>query len=150
MKRLGTVKWKFGNSLPFQVRDPVRFKLKHIDVQLMRFSLPYSSDAMSDLGGKDHEPETSLHSVHAWFHFTLITNNLQHRNSICRWTESSYVNVSQCVVKVLAALPKYLHRNLTSSAASRVEITFTMEISLSSSAVTFHYNFFSLHQFQMQ
>lgn len=56
-------------------------------------------------GRKGRGPETSRpFSVHAWFHLTLITDNLRHRNSICRWAESAYVNVSRRVVKVFAAV----------------------------------------------
>lgn len=46
----------------------------------MRFSLPYSSRDAIDLGGK-WTRNISPFSVHAWLHFTVITDNLWHRNS---------------------------------------------------------------------
>lgn len=95
-------------------------------------------------------------SVHAWFHFTLITDNLWHRNSIwteCRWIESRYVNVSQCVVKVFAALNLHSlnisidiwhrqHRNrkfLNSNEIKNAKDSFMMEISRASLVILFHF-----------
>lgn len=151
MKRVGTAKWKFGNSTEFVAVSSARSS----EIQIKTYRCPINEIFSALFIRRDarfgrKRPRTrniSPFSVHAWFHLTLITSDLRHRNLICRWTVSSYVNESRRVVKVFAAVHSLIIPSTfdigigIECVPSEIKSTPAMEISpLSSSLASFHYN----------